>query len=235
MDYIYIGKFYHIKDKEMPKEVKFGVTNNLSNREIQLNRTNSPIGYVITNAWEVPNNIKREDVELLVENIFSEYKYTSCEWYDVDPDYFIEKVKAHFDLLKKMTSNQYFNFVEVDLDNTEGQNDAEQKNQRKKTPNYNLEIIIEGQKVEGFSVKDKLGKFFNWASINNVDFEKLKLEYPRIIKYSYDDIPEYSKNRFVKLDNGFYLITHSTTFDKWDIVNKVISEYNLDASCVILD
>jgi hypothetical protein len=235
MNYIYIGKYYHRKNKEMPKEVKFGVTNNLSNREIQLNRTNSPIGYVITDAWEVPNNIKREDVELMIENIFSDQKYSNCEWYDVDPDYFREKIKAHFELLKKMTSNQYFNFVEVDLDNVEGQNDTEQKQERKKVSD--LEIIIEGQKIEGFYVKDKFGKFFDWAFNNeNVDSEKLKLDHYKIIKDNADDMPEYLRgSRFISLDNGLYLNTNSCTSDKCNIINKIITEYNLDASCVILD
>lgn len=219
----------------MPEDYKFGVTNNLSNREFQLNRTNSPIGYVIVKAWQVPDNIKREDVELIIENIFSDQKYTNCEWYDVNLEYFINKIKAHFELLKKITSNKYFNFVEVNLDNVEGQNDAEQKQERKKSPATTLDIQIEGNNIEGFTAKEKLGKFFNWVINNNyIDIEKLKEDYSRI-KDSVDDMPEYVKNRYISLDNGLYLDSNSSTIDKYNIINKIITEYNLDASCVILD
>ncbi len=31
--YVYIGQYYHIKNKELPLDLKFGVTNNLTQRE----------------------------------------------------------------------------------------------------------------------------------------------------------------------------------------------------------
>lgn len=220
----------------MPEDYKFGVTNNLSNREFQLNRTNSPIRYVIVKAWKVPDNIKREDVELLIENIFSDQKYNNCEWYDIELDKFISKITAHFDMLRKMTSGQYFNFVEIDLDNVEGQNEPDQKQERRKSAKLDMEIKIEGQTVEGFTVKEKLGKFINWTlNSNNVDFEKLKNDYSRIIKDNIEDIPGYARSgRYILLDNGYYLNANSDTPEKCNMINKIITEYNLDASCVIL-
>ena len=67
--YVYIGQYYHIRNKELPVDYKFGVTTNLNQRERELSRTNSPIKYMIINAWEIPSNIIREKVENIIEYI----------------------------------------------------------------------------------------------------------------------------------------------------------------------
>ena len=71
--YVYIGQYYHIKNKELPLDFKFGVTDNLDKREYSLGRTKSPIKYMILKAWEIPINVSRERVEKLIATIFSEY------------------------------------------------------------------------------------------------------------------------------------------------------------------
>jgi hypothetical protein len=54
-----------IKNKDLPLDFKFGVTENLNQRENSLSKTKSPIKYMILKAWEIPYNAKREKVENL--------------------------------------------------------------------------------------------------------------------------------------------------------------------------
>ena len=114
--YVYIGQYYHLKNKELPLDFKFGVTDNLNQREYSLGRTKSPIKYMLLRAWELPSNVKREKVEKLISTIFDENKYDGCEWYDIDGDVFQDKITTLFEVISEMVDDLKFSFTEVNLD-----------------------------------------------------------------------------------------------------------------------
>jgi hypothetical protein len=117
--YVYLGRYYHISNKELPLDFKFGVTDNLDKREFQLGNTKSPIKYMILRAWKIPHNVKREQIESFIGLVFDKEKYDGCEWYDIQDDdhaiTFQNKIKDLFICFSKFTSDDTFVFEEVDL------------------------------------------------------------------------------------------------------------------------
>jgi hypothetical protein len=117
--YVYLGRYYHISNKELPIDFKFGVTDNLDKREFQLGNTKSPIKYMILRAWKIPHNVKREQIESFIGLVFDKEKYDGCEWYDIQDDdhaiTFQNKIKDLFICFSKFTSDDTFVFEEVDL------------------------------------------------------------------------------------------------------------------------
>lgn len=162
--YVYIGQYYHIRNKELPVDYKFGVTTNLNQRERELSRTNSPIKYMIINAWEIPSNIIREKVENIIELIFNDSKYPGCEWYDIDGETFKIKIKKLFEILTDMVEDNNFAFTEVDLSNKfKPTSDEEYLLMKKERQIRGIEIaksngVYKGRKV---GTKESIDDFLN--------------------------------------------------------------------------
>jgi len=232
--YVYIGQYYHLKNKELPLDYKFGVTDNLDNREYSLGRTKSPIKYMILKAWELPLNVKREKVEKIIALIFDENKYDGCEWYDVDGETFQGKIKSLFEILSDMVDDSNFSFIEVDLDKNEETIDIVEKEieseirSGKKSPWTNILVEIEGVSLSGDSAKTSFIKSIKYI-ISKVGDVNLAIEFPNILKSNLDEYPDYKKTQAEKLDN-FYLDTHSSTQEKIKILNRIIAKYEFVAT-----
>jgi hypothetical protein len=224
--YVYIGQYYHIGGKELPSEYKFGVTDNLQQREYSLSRTKSPIKYMILRAWELPSMVKREKVEKIIEILFSESKYPGCEWYDVDPDTFQEKITLLFLTLTDMFSDEDISFVEVDLNNTESEvidDSPLEKEIRKRRKSDNLKIVMNGDDISQVKAVDGFREFF--LEVYKIKGNQLKLDFTDII---FDKQEDYT----TKLgDTNIYLKTEISTQRKKNLIERVTKKYNLN--CVV--
>ena len=230
--YVYIGQYYHIKNKELPLDFKFGVTDDLSQREYSLGRTKSPIKYMILKAWELPSNVKREKVEKMIALIFDENKYDGCEWYDIDGEIFQDKIKSLFQIITEMVDDINFSFIEVDLDKSTDGDIVEKEIEKeirtgKKSAWTNLKVEFNGVDISGDSAKNV---FINSIKeiLKNIDPVQFSLDFPKIFKLSLDDYPDYKRSQSLKIGN-FYLDTHSSTKEKENILINIFKKYNINA------
>ena len=236
--YVYIGQYYHIKNKELPLDFKFGVTDNINQREYSLGRTKSPIKYMILKAWEIPFNVSREKVEKLIATIFSEYKYDGCEWYDIDGETFQNKISALFQIISDMINDGEFNFVEIDL-NLKGDSskvEIEIENEirtGKKLPWTNLKIEVDGVDLSGDSAKNGLINVFNKV-IELVNPVQLSVDFNKIFKENKSDFPDYKQNQCHEV-HGFYLDTQSSTKEKSRQITEVFSKYNISGKVDVIE
>lgn len=234
MNWIYIGEYYHIANKEMPSDCKFGVTDDLTKREYSLNRTKSPINYRMVKAWRVPDNMKREDVEVLISIAFSEQKYDGCEWYNVELEEFYTKILTLFDHLRKMTNNSYFNFVEEDLKSKGIIQETFEEIIEKRSAWTNLEITIDDITISGIKAKDRFFNFIKWIVDNNkVDINNLSNDFSGILKKNLEDFAEYKRIQSNTI-YGFYLDCHSGTIEKKNIIDRISDKYGLGVICNVV-
>ena len=230
--YVYIGQYYHIKNKELPLDFKFGVTDNLNQREYSLGRTKSTIKYMILKAWEIPSNVSREKVEKLISTIFSDYKYDGCEWYDIDGDIFQSKISALFQIITEMIQDGDFNFVEIDLnidDNitTKVEREFEKEIRTgKRLPWTNLSIEIDGEIINGDSAKESFSNAFI-KILEKIDPVTVSLDFNRIFKENKEDYAEYKQNQCQKIGD-FYLDCQSSTKEKMKQLKEVFKKYKIN-------
>jgi hypothetical protein len=234
--FVYIGQYYHIKNKELPLDYKFGVTDNLDQREYSLGRTKSPIKYMILKAWELPINVKSEKVEKLIETIFSEQKYDGCEWYDIDGDLFKDKISSLFHIISDMVSDVDFSFTEVSLDESEGdviEKEIEKEIRTgKKSPWTNLKIEIDGIDISEDSAKKGFVKTIQ-KILENTSLVDFSIDFNKIFKSNKNDYAEYKQNQAEEI-NGFYLDTQSSTKEKYKILNDIFNKYKINGKVEII-
>ena len=229
--YVYIGRYYHIKNKELPLDYKFGVTDNLDQREFSLGRTKSPIKYMILKAWEIPFNVQREKVEKLIANIFAEYKYDGCEWYDVDGDLFQSKVTTLFQIISDMVIDGNFVFSEVNLDMDTKTDDLIEKELEKeirqggKSEWTNLKVILSDRVITSNKARECLIESISYI-LDIIDPIQFAMDFPNIFKTSKDNFPDYKKNQSHRLGE-FWLDTHSSTKEKKKILTEIFGFYNI--------
>lgn len=234
MDWIYIGEYYHIKEKEIPLDCKFGVTNDLSSREYSLSRTKSPINYRMVKAWRVPDNMKREDIENLISIVFSEQKYDGYEWYDIDLETFYDKIISIFDQLKRMTGGDYFNLEEEDLVSKGYTDETIEEIIEKRATYTNLNITIDNVIITGERAKDRFSNFIKYLLDNNIkDISTLSVDFTNILKKNISEYSQYAQNQLSFID-GYYLNCHNSTYEKKRIIDKISSKYNLGVICDIV-
>ena len=81
MGYIYLGKYFHRAGKELNlSEKKIGKTINLDQREHELGRTNSPIGYTYINAWNTGDDTDK--VERQIHSLLGHDRMEGNEWFE---------------------------------------------------------------------------------------------------------------------------------------------------------
>jgi hypothetical protein len=231
--YVYIGQYYHLKNKELPLDFKFGVTDNLNQREYSLGRTKSPIKYMLLRAWELPTNVKREKVEKLISTIFDEHQYDGCEWYDIDGDVFQDKITSLFEVISDMVDDIKFSFTEVNLDRvpTTSKDIIEKEieseiRQGKRMPWSNLKVEIEGVDCTGENARTGFINFVKKV-IEKIGDIKVASDFSDILKSDPNLFPTYTRGT-ENLGN-FYLRTHCSSQSKKTILIKMIDKYSLDA------
>lgn len=236
--YVYIGRYYHIKNKELPLDYKFGVTDNLDQREFSLGRTKSPIKYMILKAWEIPFNVQREKVEKLIANIFAEYKYDGCEWYDVDGDLFQSKVTTLFQIISDMVIDGNFVFSEVNLDVDIKTDDLIEKELEKeiragKKADWTTLKITYGDKViTSNKAKNCLTDFLLEVS-ETIELVQIALDFPNMLKTDKNNFADYKQDAAAKVKD-FWVDTHSSTDMKRKFILSIFDLYNLDGSVEII-
>jgi hypothetical protein len=236
--YVYIGRYYHLKNKELPLDYKFGVTDNLDLREVSLGRTKSPIKYMILKAWEIPSNVNREKVEKLIAIIFAEYKYDGCEWYDVDGDLFQSKITYLFQIISDMVIDGNFVFTEVDLDNSSKTEDILEKELEKeiragKKADWTTLKITYGDKViTSNKAKNCLIDFLLEVS-DTIELVQIALDFPNMLKTDKNNFPDYKQNQTGKVKD-FWVDAHSSTDMKRKFILAIFERYNLNGSVEIV-
>tara|TARA_Y100000385_G_scaffold141268_1_gene146623 strand:- start:234 stop:980 length:747 start_codon:yes stop_codon:yes gene_type:complete len=236
--YVYIGQYYHIKNKELPFDFKFGVTKNLTQREYSLGNTKSPIKYMILRAWELPKMVTREEVEHLIALVFDENKYDGCEWYDIDVETFEGKISEIFKCLTKMYNISEYIFKEVDLDFVSDTDDIVEKEiesevrKGKKAAWTNLNITIEGESIEGDKAKNK---FVNCVKkiLEYVEPIQLLIDFGDIFKKDKESFATYKQKQLTIVGNH-YLTTHSSTLSKKKYILKMFEKYNINGEVNII-
>ena len=225
--YVYIGKYYHIGGKELPSDYKFGVTENLDQREYSLSRTKSPIKYMIVRAWEIPITQNREMVEKLISVVFGESKYDGCEWYDIDLETFDGKISSMFKILSTMTQNGEFSFQEVNLESeSTSPVEKELENEiRVKASRLPLFVEIDGIEISGDNAKSVFVESIKFIS-SKVDLVEMALSFPKLLKTNPQDFPDYKQGPLERIGE-FYLDCHSSTTLKRDILNKILEKYSI--------
>lgn len=229
IQYVYIGQYYHIKNKQLPFDYKFGVTDCLKNREHSLGRTKSPIKYMILDAWELPSNVSREKVEKLIATVFDNEKYDGCEWFDIDENVFRGKVKNIFDVLTNMFYDDEIEFKKVELNKVEPkkENSVIEKEIRdgKRSPWTNLVISIDGEDFTGGNAKDGFINSIKYI-VDSVGIVNVVTDFPIILKENGSDFPIYKQNQLTKVED-FYLSSHSSTLGKKEILESMLEKYKL--------
>lgn len=235
--YVYIGQYYHIKNKELPLDFKFGVTNSLNQREYSLGSTKSPIKYMILKAWEIPSNVSREKVEKLIATVFSEYKYDGCEWYDIDGDLFKSKISTLFQIISDMVNDGAFSFTEIDLNTIEHSSKVEVEIEKeirtgKKSPWTNLKIEVNNVDISGDSAKNGFVNAFK-KIIETINPIQLSVDFNRIFKENKEDFPDYKHSQCSEI-NGFYLDCQSSTREKTKQLIEVFKKYNISGKVEVI-
>ena len=228
--YVYIGQYYHIKNKELPLDYKFGVTDNLDQREYSLGRTKSPIKYMILKAWEIPINVKREKVEKLISTIFSENKYDGCEWYDIDGETFQGKISSLFQIITDMIEDGEFRFHEIELNNNSESDVLEKELEKeirsgKKAAWTNLKIDVEGENMSSSSAKSSFSNAVR-KIIEITGETQFAIDYSKIFKSNIEDFAEYKRNQVEKIGN-FYLDCQSSTQMKKSQLEDMLKKYQI--------
>ena len=186
-------------------------------------------------AWKVPNNMKREDLEILVSIVFSEQKYEGCEWYDVDLEAFYDKIMDLFDQLNRMTGGNYFNLEEEDLKGKGYIEETIEEIIEKRSASSNLNISINNTTIAGDRAKDRFSNFIKYLIDNGIkDMPTLSSDFTNILKKNISEYPQYSQNQLSFID-GYYLNCHSSTYEKKRIIDKISSKYNLNVICQVVN
>lgn len=121
MSYIYLGKYFHRAGKELNlSEKKIGKTINLNQREHELGRTNSPIGYTYIGAWNTGGST--DHIERQIHALLEDERMNNTEWFEDENDTLYER------LCKFM---KYGNFLEVDLGKDDDDNVNKVRKQEK--------------------------------------------------------------------------------------------------------
>ena len=149
MGYIYLGKYFHRAGKELNlSEKKIGKTINLDQREHELGRTNSPIGYTYINAWDTGDDTDK--VERQVHALLGHDRMDGNEWFEDQADDLNERLS---------TFMNYGNYKEVSLKDEE---DEQANVVRKVSRDKIRENELKG-KINEYLV----GETFNWTRPNN--------------------------------------------------------------------
>lgn len=231
LNYIYIGQFYHIRNKELPYDLKIGITNNLNNRESQISNTKSPIKYMIIEAWQIPSNFNREAVEDMLEKLFDREKYPDCEWYDLKNEdeklEFINKAESFINKMNNLVPGAEFKKVNLISNSKTNKNDIniiKEDNIRKELKNKSqlLEVIIDEIHIKESSSKKTFTKTLEYL-IDNYPICQLNLENYQFIKYKSDKFSD--NNAIIESYNDFYINTHSCTIVKKSQLEKIIPNF----------
>ena len=123
MEYIYVGEFFHRNGKKLNLlEKKIGRTSDLSNRQIRLTPTKSPIGFTFVKAWKIGGSAKTKEVECQLHAILK-HNQSYGEWFEDDGDDLVERVS------KFMTCAGY-KTADIAPEQDEGANQARAQVQR---------------------------------------------------------------------------------------------------------
>ena len=213
-NYLYIGQYYHIRNKSLPNDFKVGVTNNLKIREYSLGTTKSPIKYIILRAWEIPPSLNRTQVEKLIELIFNDSKYDGCEWYDYDEVEFQDKIQKLFEILNNMNISNEINFVEVDLNQKTNTEDILESSIRenKKSEWSNLKVLIEDHTFQNKFASETFSNSIQ-VLVDKFGVDEVIMNFPDIVKIRKEDFPTYKQNQLREI-NGVFVDCHSSTDTK---------------------
>jgi hypothetical protein len=127
--FIYLGKYFHRAGKELNlSEKKIGKTINLDQREHELGRTNSPIGYTYINAWKTGEDTDK--VERQIHSLLEHERMKNTEWFEDTDD------SLNFRIGKFM---RYGGYVEVELGRDD---DADVNIVRKEAKDKTVEVSL---------------------------------------------------------------------------------------------
>ncbi len=143
MGYIYLGKYFHRAGKELNlSEKKIGKTINLDQREHELGRTNSPIGYTYINAWKTGDDTDK--VERQIHALLGHDRMEGNEWFEDKADDLNDRLSTFMD---------YGNYKQVELADEEdvGANETRKVSRDKLKENGLKEKINEYLVGESFS------------------------------------------------------------------------------------
>ena len=239
--YVYLGRYYHIKSKELPFDFKFGVTDNLDKREFQLGNTKSPIKYMILRAWKIPHNVKREQIESFIGLVFDKEKYDGCEWYDIDDDdhaiVFQNKITDLFKCFSKFTADDTFVFEEMDLKNPSKIADTneikirvENENNLKKM----LKVVIDGNVISENKTPTEvyLDSFKYLIDKNGEDSFHLMNEHKTYLTSDVSDFPSYADTKIYKT---MFINSRFSTTSKKKNLEKFFDLYSINGTVEIFE
>ena len=162
MGYIYLGEYYHKAGKELNlSEKKIGKTINLDQREHELGRTNSPIGYTYINAWDTGDDTDK--VERQIHALLGHDRMEGTEWFEDKADDLNDRLSTFMD---------YGSYKEVELADEED----EQANVVRK---------VSLDKVRSRALKDKLNEYLEGESFS---FPRKKVDLNTTITIKADGI-----------------------------------------------
>jgi hypothetical protein len=114
--YIYLGEYYDLLGRELDTtDKKIGKTISLTQREYQLNRTKSPIGYKIISGYKVDDMDK---VEKLLHAILDGRRLVG-EWFKDDED----TLTSEFINFMNIYGGEYVNMDEIKEEQTSSTSD----------------------------------------------------------------------------------------------------------------
>jgi hypothetical protein len=104
--YIYIGTYYHTRQKGILSivnddgeyfllEKKIGKTVDINQRETSLNRTKSPIGYTMLRVWNTGENTDK--IEKGLHAVFDDVR-SEGEWFEDPQNTLIDRVSAYMEI-----------------------------------------------------------------------------------------------------------------------------------------
>ena len=123
-NYIYVGEFFHRNGKELNLlEKKIGRTSDLTQRQFNLSRTKSPIGFTIVKAWDVGSGDNAKQVECQLHAILK-HNQSYGEWYEDDDNDLVERVSEF------MACGNKYKAVTLDPEDDEDANQTRAKVER---------------------------------------------------------------------------------------------------------
>ena len=239
--YIYIGQYFHIKQKSLPFDLKFGVTDNLEIREHQLSKTKSPIKYMIVYAWKLPSEVNREQVEKLISCVFDEKKYNGCEWYDINNDDekidFITKVEKILSILSDMHNIDHYKFEKINFNKSDNLSEKTETTVEDKirknieiSTKTKLKVSIADNEIFENTATNTYLKTIEFL-IDSYDLSSVKLDDLKFLSKT-NNFPEWAT---VSEYKGYFINTGYSTIRKKNNLNNLFKIMNINGNIEIIE
>ena len=227
--YLYVGIHYDIfenRDLGMMKDKKIGITKNPKDREISLNSTKSPIGYMFIKLYECEGEDTANQIESIFHRLLND-RNTNGEWFKDEDESIVESVSYVMNNLINLGKD----IKEIDLELRSNLTKIE-KVQIERAKSSKMKLTYNGENLSSrFAVETYLKGIKIISDIVGWDriIEEGECDIFRTTEELYERFPIYRERDakvYEKVDD-YYVWTNLNNDNKLRRLNKLISKFDI--------